>query len=90
LLFMVPADSPDIHKEYKILLNELKQYNPELLHKERILAITKSDMTDDELRNAMEKDLPRIPYVFISSVAQQGLDKLKDLIWKRLNNDGEA
>jgi GTP-binding protein len=90
LLFMVPADSPDIHKEYKILLNELKQYNPELLHKERILAITKSDMTDDELRSAMEKDLPKIPYVFISSVAQQGLDKLKDLIWKRLNNDGEA
>jgi GTP-binding protein len=90
LLFMVPADSTDIHKEYKILLNELKQYNPELLHKERILAITKSDMTDDELRSAMEKDLPRIPYVFISSVAQQGLDKLKDLIWKRLNNDGEA
>jgi GTP-binding protein len=90
LLFMVPADSTDIHKEYKILLNELKQYNPELLHKERILAITKSDMTDDELRSAMEKDLPKIPYVFISSVAQQGLDKLKDLIWKRLNNDGEA
>lgn len=90
LLFMVPADSTDIHKEYKILLNELKQYNPELLHKERILAITKSDMTDDELRAAMEKDLPKVPYVFISSVAQQGLDKLKDLIWKRLNNDGEA
>jgi GTP-binding protein len=90
LLFMVPADSPDIHKEYKILLNELKQYNPELLHKERILAITKADMTDEELRAGMEKDLPKIPYVFISSVAQQGLDKLKDLIWKRLNNDGEA
>ena len=90
LLFMVPADSSDIHKEYKILLNELKQYNPELLHKERILAITKADMTDEELRSAMEKDLPKVPYVFISSVAQQGLDKLKDLIWKRLNNDGEA
>jgi GTP-binding protein len=90
LLFMVPADSPDIHKEYKILLNELKQYNPELLHKERILAITKADMTDVELRAGMEKDLPKIPYVFISYVAQQGLDKLKDLIWKRLNNDGES
>ncbi len=90
LLFMVPADSSDIHKEYKILLNELKQYNPELLHKERILAITKADMTDEELRSAMEKDLPKVPHVFISSVAQQGLDKLKDLIWKRLNNDGEA
>lgn len=90
LLFMVPADSDDIHKEYKILLNELKQYNPELLHKERILAITKADMTDEELRSAMQKDLPKVPYVFISSVAQQGLDTLKDLIWKRLNNDGEA
>ena len=90
LLFMVPADSDDIHKEYKILLNELKQYNPELLHKERILAITKADMTDEELRSAMQKDLPKVPHVFISSVAQQGLDTLKDLIWKRLNNDGEA
>lgn len=87
LLFMVPADSDDLHKEYKILLNELKQYNPELLHKERILAITKSDMLDDELKEAMAKDLPKIPYVFISSVAQQGLTELKDLIWKHLNND---
>jgi len=87
LLFMIPADSDDIHKEYKILLNELKQYNPELLHKERILAITKSDMLDDELIKAMKKDLPKIPYLFISSVAQKGLTELKDVIWERLNND---
>ena len=87
LLFMIPADSEDIHKEFKILLNELKQYNPELLHKERILAITKSDMLDDELIAAMKKDLPKIPYIFISSVAQKGLTELKDIIWERLNND---
>jgi GTP-binding protein len=87
LLFMIPADSDDIKKEYKILLNELKQYNPELLHKERLLAITKSDMLDEELVIALKKDLPKIPYVFISSVAQQGLVELKDLIWKHLNAD---
>ena len=90
LLFMVPADSDDIKKEYKILLNELKQYNPELLHKERLLAITKSDMLDEELIKAMKKELPKIPYVFISSVAQQGLVELKDLIWKHLNADEQA
>jgi len=87
LLFMIPADSDDIKKEYNILLNELKQYNPELLHKERLLAITKSDMLDEELVIALKKDLPKIPYVFISSVAQQGLVELKDLIWKHLNAD---
>ena len=87
LLFLVPADSDDIHAEYKVLLNELKQYNPELLHKERILAISKSDMLDDELKTALSKDLPKIPYVFISSVAQQGLSELNDIIWKYLNND---
>ncbi len=87
LLFMVPADSNDIHAEYKILLNELKQYNPELLHKERLLAITKSDMLDDELIADIKKDLPKIPYLFISSVAEKGLTELKDLIWERLNHD---
>jgi GTP-binding protein len=87
LLFMVPADSEDIHKEYKILLNELKQYNPELLHKDRILAITKSDMLDEELIEGIKKNLPKIPYVFISSVAQKGLTELKDMIWERLNHD---
>jgi len=87
LLFMVPADSDDIKKEYNILLNELKLYNPELLHKERILAITKSDMLDEELIAAMKKELPKLPYVFISSVAQSGLMELKDLIWKKLHSD---
>lgn len=86
LLFMVPADADDIKKEYEILLNELKQYNPELLHKERILAITKSDMLDDELQEAIKKLLPKVPSLFISSVAQKGLDELKDMIWKHLND----
>mgnify|MGYP002621378162 CR=1 FL=1 len=86
LLFMVPADADEIHNEYKVLLNELKQYNPELMDKERLLAISKSDMLDDELKAEIEKDLPDIPYVFISSVAQTGLLELKDLIWKTLND----
>ncbi len=85
LLFLVPADSDDIKKEYDVLLNELKQYNPELLDKERILAISKSDMLDDELMEEIEKGLPDLTYVFISSVANIGLMKLKDLIWKALN-----
>ena len=85
LLFMIPCDTDDIKKEYDILLNELKEYNPELLHKDRLLAITKSDMLDDELKAAIAKDLPDLPYVFISSVAQQGLVELKDLIWNKLN-----
>ena len=85
LLFLVPADSDDIHQEYKILLNELQKYNPELLDKSRILAISKSDMLDDELMAEIEKDLPKIPYLFISSVAQIGLSELKDMIWKALN-----
>jgi GTP-binding protein len=86
LLFMIPADTDNIKKDYKILLNELKEFNPELLDKSRILAITKCDMLDDGLIKEMKKLLPRgIPSVFISSVAQTGLDKLKDLIWKELN-----
>lgn len=84
LLFMVPCDSDDIHKEYKTLQNELEKYNPELLDKSRILAITKSDMLDDELMEEMKKDLPDIPYIFISSVAQKGIQELKDMIWKEL------
>lgn len=87
LLFMVPADSDDIKNEYKILFNELKKYNPELLLKDRILAISKSDMLDDELKDEIKKDLPDVPYIFISSVAQMGLIELKDMIWKCLNND---
>ena len=85
LLFLVPADSENIHEEYKILLNELKQYNPELLDKKRLLAISKCDYIDKELMGEMEQDLPDIPYVFISSVTGQGITELKDLIWKTLN-----
>jgi len=85
LLFLVPADSPDIRKEYEVLLNELRQYNPELLDKRRVLAISKSDCVDRELMTEMDEGLPDIPYVFISSVAGQGLVELKDLLWKALN-----
>lgn len=85
LLFMVAADSDDIHKEYKVLLNELKQFNPELLDKQRLLAITKSDMLDEELMDEIKEDLPEIPFVFISSVAQKGMMELKDMVWKAIN-----
>lgn len=87
LLFMVPADSDDIKKEYEILLNELKMFNPELLYKDRLLAITKCDMLDEELTEEIKKDLPDIPSIFISSVSQIGLVELKDLIWNQLNKD---
>jgi GTP-binding protein len=86
LLFMIPADSDNIQKEYAVLLNELRQYNPELLNKERVLAITKSDMLDEEMKEQMKADIPEIAYLFISSLAQQGLVELKDLLWKKLNN----
>lgn len=87
LLFLIPADSEDINKEYEVLLNELKQHNPELLDKERLLVISKSDMLDDELKVEIEKEIPEnIPHLFISSVAQQGLTELKDRLWKMLNN----
>jgi GTP-binding protein len=86
LLFVIPADSPDHKKEFEILLNELKKYNPELLDKKRILAISKSDMLDQELQQAIRKELPAdIPHVFISSIMQQGIQELKDLIWKSLH-----
>ena len=86
LLFLVPADSDDIKKEYEILLGELRKYNPELLDKNRILAISKSDMLDEELIAEIKKELPTdLPSLFISSVAQQGLTELKDLIWEKLN-----
>ena len=85
LLFTVPADSRDIGEEYRILLNELKEFNPELLDKKRILAITKSDLLDEELMNEIIPQLPDLPWVFISSVTGYGLDKMKDLIWKYLN-----
>jgi len=85
LLFLVPADADDIKKEFRILLNELKQYNPELLDKQRILAVSKSDLLDSELMDEIEKDLPDVPHVFISSVTNTGLVVLKDLLWKALN-----
>lgn len=90
LLFMIPADSDDIAAEYEILLNELRQYNPELMLKDRLLAITKSDMLDDVMKKQMKPDLPNIPSIFISSLAQQNLVELKDLIWNKLNEDGDA
>lgn len=86
LLFVVPADAKDILQEYEILLNELRKYNPELLDKKRLLAISKSDMLDEELMNALKQELPtEITSIFISSVTQQGIGELKDLIWKNLH-----
>ncbi|APX99396.1 GTPase ObgE [Lacinutrix venerupis] len=89
LLFLIPADAPDIKKQYDILLDELRRYNPEMLDKDRFIAISKSDMLDDELQAELKVELDNnlpIPYVFISSVAQQGLMELKDLLWQALNN----
>jgi len=89
LLFLIPADSTDIGKEYSILLDELRRYNPEMLDKDRFIAISKSDMLDDELIAEMsaelDKDLEGAPYLFISSVAQIGLQELKDKLWGMLN-----
>lgn len=86
LLFMVPADTDNIKKEYEILLNELKMFNPELLDKPRILAITKSDLIDEELKEMLQPELPEgIEIVFISSVAQIGLEELKDKLWAAMN-----
>ena len=86
LLFTIPADSKDIHDEYRVLLNELKMYNPELLDKQRLLAITKSDLADEELREGMAEDLPDIPHIFISSITTEGLTPLKDMVWKAIEN----
>ena len=85
LLFMIPADADDIKKEYSILLNELEKHNPELMDKDRLLAISKSDMLDEELIREMQQELPDIKTLFISSITQQGLQELKDEIWKLLN-----
>lgn len=89
LLFLIPADSKDISEEYEILLNELQKYNPELLDKERLVAISKSDMLDGELKELMKRELDmyfgKTPYLFISSVAQQGIQELKDRLWLMLN-----
>lgn len=89
LLFLIPADAPDIKEQYDILVDELRRYNPELLDKNRLVAISKSDMLDDELKAEMkailDKEFKGIPYMFISSVSQQGLTELKDKLWKMLN-----
>lgn len=86
LLFMIPADSDDHKKEFDILRNELEQYNPDMLQKDFIIAISKSDMLDDELKEAIAKELPKnVPHVFISSVTNTGLSALKDLLWDTLN-----
>ncbi|MBD5190126.1 MAG: GTPase ObgE [Bacteroidales bacterium] len=88
LLFMVPADSDDIKKDYEVLLKEVREFNPELADKSRVLAITKSDLLDDELREALMAELPEgIPTVFISAVTGQGLTELKDLLWREINSE---
>lgn len=90
LLFVIPADSNDIKAEYKILLGELKKYNPELLDKERVLAISKSDMLDAELTKAIKKELPRnVKSVFISGLTKTGLEQLKETLWTVLNKNAE-
>jgi GTP-binding protein len=86
LLFLIPADSADHKKEFEILVGELEKYNPEMLQKDFIIAISKSDMLDDELKAAIVKELPEnIPHIFISSATQTGLTQLKDLLWTTLN-----
>ena len=88
MLFMVPADAEDYKKEYEILLNELVAYNPELADKDRILAITKSDMLDEEMQSEIAAQLPSdIPHLFISSVTGMNIMALKDQIWAALNTD---
>ena len=83
---MVPGDTEDIRKEYEILLNELATFNPEMLDKQRVLAVTKSDLLDDELIRMLSEELPDVPHVFISSVTGTGIAELKDLLWKELNS----
>lgn len=85
LLFLIPSDSKNIIAEYNTLLNELEQFNPELLDKHRLLAITKSDLVDEELMKELGKELPKVPHIFISSVTGYGIEKLKDMLWIELN-----
>ncbi|TRO65716.1 GTPase ObgE [Christiangramia sabulilitoris] len=90
LLFLIPADAKDIKKQYDILLDELKRYNPELMDKDRLIAISKSDLLDEELRAEMKQELDKefeLPYIFISSVAQMGITELKDKLWQMLNKE---
>ena len=86
LLFLIPATSESIKKEYKILLHELEQFNPELLDKKRVLAITKCDLLDSESLKKLKKKVPEMPHIFISAVTQNGITELKDLLWKELNS----
>jgi len=89
LLFLVPADADDIVKQYEVLLDELRRYNPEMLDKERFLLVSKSDLLDDELKAEMKVELDdglNIEYMFMSSVAHQGIQELKDKLWKILND----
>jgi len=87
LLFMIPADASDHRKEFDILVNELESYNPELLHKQFLIAVSKSDMLDDELKEAISKELPEnTPHIFISAMTGKGLIELKDVLWKALND----
>ncbi|MFZ9846765.1 MAG: GTPase ObgE [Flavobacteriales bacterium] len=87
LLFVIAADSDDIKKEYEVLMSELEKYNPELLDKKKILAINKCDMLDEELEAEIKKSLPKkVPYIFISALKKQGVEKLKDMLWKELNS----
>jgi GTP-binding protein len=86
LLFLIPADSENHKQEFEILVNELKKYNPEMLQKEFIIAISKADMLDDELKNSIKKELPEnVPNIFISSITHTGLTELKDLLWNLIN-----
>jgi len=87
LLFIIPADSPNIKNEYNILLEELEKYNKELLYKKRILAISKSDLLDKELKSLIKKDIPEVSYTFISSISNKGLQKLKKMLWEALNEE---
>ncbi len=93
LLFLIPADANDIKKQYEILLDELRRYNPEMLDKDRLIAISKSDMLDEELKAELKAELDgefkEIPYLFFSSVAQQGLMELKDKLWEMLNDKAD-
>jgi GTP-binding protein len=91
LLFLIPADSNDHRKEFDILVNELKKYNPEMLHKDFVIAISKCDMLDEELMAAIREEMPKdYPVIFISSVAQIGLQELKDTLWRTLNKKGNG
>ncbi len=87
LLFMVPGDTDDIRREYEILLREVSTFNPELMDKQRVLAITKCDLLDGELMDMLASDLPDVPHVFISAVAGIGIPQLKDILWKELNSE---